>query len=187
MKQMSQEEIVEQVNILKQKPFLRRQERRYLEKLERKLNNPQVKNPSNWKNLVAKTLALFAGISIIIGLVWYIMTRPNLPPIDMAGHIEVNPPSHIMDKEMDESIQKHMLEHADGKGKPGVIIQYNCKKFSCEKDFVKSLSNLVKKYPENVYLAPGKYDGKVILTRLGKREILSSFNDKKIVAFIEGN
>jgi hypothetical protein len=28
--------------------------------------------------------------------------------------------------------QKHMLEHADGSGRPGVIINYNCAKFRCQ-------------------------------------------------------
>ncbi|MBI4225555.1 hypothetical protein HY612_00405 [Candidatus Roizmanbacteria bacterium] len=85
---------------------------------------------------------------------------------------------------MPEVIQKHMLEHADGKGKPGVVIQYNCKKYSCEKDLIGKLKNLVKKYPDSVYLAPGNYDGKIILTKLGEREILAKYDEKKISEFI---
>ena len=46
------------------------------------------------------------------------------------------------------------------------------------------MATFAKKYPENVYLAQGNYDGKIILTRLGKREILDKFDEKKIVEFI---
>ena len=80
-----------------------------------------------------------------------------------------------------------MLEHADGDGKNGlgVIIQYNCEKYRCEKDLIEKLKTLVKKYPKNVYLTPGNYDGKIILTRLGKREILDKFDEQKITSFIQ--
>lgn len=183
MKKMSEEEIINQINILKQKPQLRRQEKRYLEKLEDRLH-PIPSSTVNVKNILTKA-ALILGVLVLVGgLVWYLVTRPKLPPIDMSGHIEQNPPSHIMDTGMDESIQKHMLEHADGKGKPGILIQYNCKKYSCEKDFIDKLKTLVKKFPENVYLVPNNYDGKIILTKLGQRQILSSFDKQQIIDFI---
>lgn len=181
---MTQDEIINEINILKQKPQLRRQERRYLEKLEGKLQ-PENNLIKDFKKPLLKIFYTLIFVLIISGTVWYFVTRPRLPPIDMAGHIEVNPPSHIMDSQMDESIQKHMLEHADGKGRPGVIIQYNCtKQYICEAGLVNKLKNLVKKYPENVYLAPGNYAGKIILTKLGQRKILSSFNEKEIADFI---
>lgn len=78
-----------------------------------------------------------------------------------------------------------MLEHADGKGAPGVIIQYNCQKYACESDLAEKLKTIVDKYPQNVYLAPGSYDGKIILTRLGKREILEDFDEGRMIDFID--
>lgn len=123
--------------------------------------------------------------AVLIGaIIYYISTQPHLPPIDLAGHIEESPGSHLIDEPMPEPIQKHMLEHADGQGKPGIIIQYNCQKYICEKNLVNNLQKLVKKYPENVYLTPGKYDGKIILTKIGKREILKKYDEKKIITFI---
>mgnify|MGYP001610364215 CR=1 FL=1 len=178
--------IQKQIEDLKNKPQLTRKERRYLQKLESKLSgNENPSKPSNIKPVLVKISVITLVALIIAGITWFASTRPNLPPIDLAGHIEENPSSHILNTEITEPIQKHMLEHADGKGAPGIVIQYNCKKYSCEKDLISKLSALVKKYPKNVYLAPGNYSGKIILTRLNKREILEKFDDEKIVDFIE--
>lgn len=188
--------IQKQIQNLKNKPQLTRRERRYLQKLESKLSeNKNLSKPSESagksSNIIKPILTKISIISLIVLImaiiVWFVVSRPNLPPIDLTGHIEENPPSHVADVEMSESIQKHMLEHADGDDKkgPGIIIQYNCKKYICEKDLIPKLTVLVKKYPKNVYLAQGNYDGKIILTRLNKREIIEKFDEEKIVDFIE--
>lgn len=130
---------------------------------------------------------LYGGIVIAVigGLGWFATNRPSLPPISMQGHIEQSPPGHIVDKPIQENIQKHMLEHADGSGKPGIIIQYNCKDYVCEPDLIQNLKTLVEKYPDNVYLAPNNYDGKIILTKVGKSQILDAFDEQIIKKFIE--
>ncbi len=130
---------------------------------------------------------LYGGIAfaIIGGLGWFISTRPNLPPITDQGHTEDMPQSHITDSPIPDSMQRHMLEHSDGGGKPGIIIQYNCKDYACEPDLIQNLKTLVEKYPDNVYLAPNNYDGKIILTKLGKRNILENFDEQAIKNFIE--
>ena len=181
---MDNQSIQEQINLLKNKPQLSRRERRYLAKLERKLQGEQKPNTFNWKDIATKIVVILLVVTFIGGIVWYIKSQPTLPPIDIEGHVEQSPPSHISDQEMPEPIQKHMLEHADGEGKPGILIQYNCKKYNCEKNMVDKLRRLVKKYPENGYLARGNYDGKIVLTKLGKREILDSFAEKRITDFI---
>lgn len=182
---MEETKILTEIEKLKQKPQLNRRERRYLAKLELRLHPEPKLNAFNWKTLSTKIIVLILVAVSIGGVVWYIQSQPNLPPIDMAGHIEQNPKSHVLDEPMPESIQKHMLEHADGEGAPGVIIQYNCTKpYVCEAGLVDKLKKIVKKYPKNLYLAPGDYTGKIILTRLGKREILDSYFEKKITDFI---
>lgn len=182
---MDKELVVQKINELRKKPQLNRHERRYLAKLENKLNLSKISSHFPWKSILTKFSIVLTILFLIGGLYLYIKSRPNLPPIDMSGHIEENPPSHILDTAMPEVIQKHMLEHADGKEEPGVIIQYNCKKpYRCEPGLVNRLKQLVKKYPKNVYLAPGNYSDMIILTRLNKREILNSFNESKIVEFI---
>lgn len=184
---MKTEMIQKQIKDLRNKPQLTRKERRYLQKLELKLSgNKNPSQPLNIKPILTKISVITLVVLIIAGITWFVASRSNLPPIDLAGHIEESPPAHILDTEMTEPIQKHMLEHADGKGAPGIIIQYNCKKYSCEKNFIDKLKTLVKKYPENVYLAPNNYDGKIIITKLNQRKILSSFDESQITDFITG-
>lgn len=142
------------------------------------------------KRLVKKTvnialIILVAG-GAIWGLGWFISTRPSLPPTTAQGHSEDMPQAHISDQPISDSMQRHMLEHADGKSKPGIIIQYNCKKYSCEADLIQKLTDLVKQYPDNVYLAPNNYDAKIVLTKLGRSsKMLESFDEKTIKEFIE--
>lgn len=135
---------------------------------------------------IGKYLLYFLiGAALLGGIGWFITTRPNLPPTTAQGHTEDMPQTHITDQQIPDSMQRHMLEHADGKGKAGIIIQYNCKKYSCEPDLIAKLTELVKQYPENVYLAPNNYDGKIILTKLGKNQILNTFDEQIIKDFIE--
>ena len=132
-------------------------------------------------------LYVFVGVVIIGGLGWFIATRPmspKLPPTTMKGHIEESPKAHIVTEPIPDNIQRHMFEHADGTGKPGIIIQYNCQKYTCEPDLIEKLTTLVKEYPDNVYLAPNNYDGKIILTKEGKLETLDQFDEQKIKDFI---
>lgn len=132
--------------------------------------------------------SLYAVIVVIVmgGFGWFVATRPNLPPTNMQGHIESSPIAHIIGEPMPENIQRHMLEHADGKDKPAVIIQYNCRKYACEPDLVQKLADLVKRYPNNVYLAPNDYNGKIILSKLGELKILDGFDERVIKKFIGG-
>jgi len=109
----------------------------------------------------------------------------KLPPTGMQGHIEQNPISHILDKPMIEPIQKHMLEHADGVegAKGGVIVQYNCDDYQCESDLIEKLTTIAEEF-DYVYLAPNDYDGKIILTKLSRIEVLDEFDEGKIRDFI---
>lgn len=127
------------------------------------------------------------SVGVFGGLGWFIAIRPvspRLPPTTIRGHIEESPKAHIADAPIPDVIQRHMLEHADGKGKPGIIIQYNCQKYVCEPDLVEKLTALVKEYPDNVYLAPNNYDDKIIITKEGKLETLDRFDEQKIKDFI---
>src|SRR3989338_7113289 len=144
---MEKELVAQKIDELKKKPQLNRHERRYLAKLENKLNPPKISSDIPWKSILTKLLIALTILFLIGVFYLYIKSRPNLPPINISGHIEENPPSHILDNAMPEVIQKHMLEHADGKGEPGIIIQYNCKKpYSCEPELVNRLKQLVEKY-----------------------------------------
>jgi len=131
------------------------------------------------------------SISIIIlllfvGGIWFFAANAKLlPPTIMEGHIEVSPPSHILKEPMGIAVQKHMLEHADGKTRPGVILNYNCKDFNCEPDMIQKLEAFAEIYPENVYIAPfPKMSAKIALTKLGRIKTFDEFNEEEIDGFI---
>ena len=136
------------------------------------------------KKLGRSIFRILIAILIVGGIGWFIANRPKLPPTVMQGHIEQSPPSHIVNTPIPDNIQRHMLEHADGGGRPGIIIQYNCSDFDCAPDLVNKLTELVNDHPKNVYLGPNNYDGKIILTKLGKRKVLGEFDEEAIIKFI---
>ena len=139
-----------------------------------------VKRIKNW------TIGLVVLASIFGGIYWWSSNRQVLPPTDMAGHIEQNPPSHVVDEPMSLAIQKHMLEHSDGKGQPGVIINYNCGDFECESDLKQKLAEIANKYPEFVYVAPfPNMSKKIAITRMGKIQTFDNLEADALVSFIE--
>ena len=131
---------------------------------------------------------------MIVLLVWGIFTLVSitgggLPPTSMQGHTERLPAAHILKKPFPIEIQKHMLEHADGEdgGPPGVIINYDCKKYDCEPDLIEKLEAFAIKYPANVYVAPFKnMDEKIALTKLGRIQTLEAYDETVIDNFING-
>lgn len=125
-------------------------------------------------------------LAILLGLYFFISNQEILPPTDIAGHIEKNPPSHILTTPMDIRVHKHMLEHADGKDRPGVIINYNCIQFECESDLLENLAKIVNLYPDFVYLAPyPNMTTKIAVSKYQNQITLERFNRKAIINFIE--
>src|SRR3989338_1848504 len=125
--------------------------------------------------------------AVIIGGIYFLVPNTKtLPPTDIQGHIEMSPPSHILKEPMSITVQKHMLEHADGSGPPGVVINYDCENFECEPDLIPKLEEFAKKYPEFVYVAPFKnMKVKIALTRLNRILTLDSYNEVMIEKFIK--
>jgi len=148
---------------------------------------PKEKKPISVKKIKNWTIGIII-IAIIVGLVvWGISSVKTLPPTDMQGHIEVSPESHVLKEQMPIAAQKHMLEHADGAGPPGIIINYNCEEYACEEGLIENLEAFAEKYPANVYVAPFKnMDAKIALTKLGKIEILENYDELRIKSFING-
>jgi len=149
------------------------------EEMKKKPKGILSRKTMNW------AIALVVFGAILGGIVWLINSIETLPPTTMQGHIEASPASHILKEQMPLAIQKHMLEHSDETGPPGVIINYNCKQYDCEPDLIEKLESFVEKYPDHVYVSPFKgMDAKIALTKLGKIEILEEFDEEKIEAFI---
>jgi len=143
------------------------------------------KKTSGIKNM--KGWIIFAVVVIVIvgGIYLMISSIKTLPPTDMSGHVEANPDSHVLRTPMPILIQKHMLEHSDGTGPPGIIINYNCEDYNCEPGLIENLEAFAAQYPSNVYVAPFKgMDAKIALTRLGRIEILDEFDAARINSFI---
>src|SRR3989344_6222927 len=145
------------------------------------LSDNQKNKIRNWFILILVFLVIFGGIAYLD------VTSETLPPTTIQGHVEVNPLSHILKEPMNIKVQKHMLEHSDGNGAPGIIINYNCEDYECESDLIENLESFAVKYPDNVYVAPfPKMDAKIALTKLNKIDILGYFDEQKIDNFING-
>jgi len=179
--------IMEEVNENLNKEEQRQPSNKELYDLRRKEKEDQRQKKGDQKK-VKKTGKYFVYLLILAVAIFgfYMLTKnvKRLPPTSIQNHAELSPPSHIVDTPIPENIQKHMLEHADGSGRPGIIIQYNCNDFECEEDLVAKLTELVRRYPDNVYLAPNTYDGMIILTKFGKRRLLDVFDEGVIKNFI---
>ncbi len=142
-------------------------------------------SPSKIKNWLI--LAVILGL-IFYGIFFTFSSIKVLPPTDMQGHVESSPLSHVLKEPMSIQIQKHMLEHVDGEegGRGGVIINYNCKDYSCEDGLIENLESFASYY-DYVYVAPFKnMDAKIVLTRLNQIEILEEYDENKIHIFISG-
>lgn len=150
-------------------------------------NIPKEKKPFPVKKIRNWIIFVLVFGLIILGIIFGISSIKTLPPTDINGHIESSPASHILKESMPLTIQKHMLEHSDGSGPPGIVINYNCDDYECEEGLIENLESFAEKYPLNVYVAPFKnMDAKIALTKIGKIEILEEFDEGRIKNFIEG-
>ena len=131
-------------------------------------------------------IALVGTAAVVSGLYVLISNQPIFPPTDQAGHIERSPSAHVIGEPMGISVQKHMLEHADGGGPPGVIINYNCEDFECEPGLIANLAGIAERYEQFVYVAP--YPGmskKLAITRYQMIQTFDAFSERELVSFIE--
>lgn len=157
----------------------RRQAERKEERERQQRRRWLLRRAVRWGPVTLLALAAFGGLG------YWIATAKRLPPTSMVDHTEQNPPGHILTTPMPLPIQKHMLEHADGVGRPGVVINYNCVKFRCPDGMVGRLEQIARAYPAFVYLAPyPDMDVKIAVTRLGKILTLDDVDRERIDAFI---
>ncbi len=148
---------------------------------------PKEKKPLPIKKIRNWIIFILIFGAIITGIFLFVSNIKTLPPTDIQGHIEESPSSHVLKEPMPLAIQKHMLEHADGSGPPGIVINYNCDDYECENDLIENLESFAEKYPANDYVAPfKKMDAKIALTKFGKIEILDEYDEVRIKNFIEG-
>lgn len=147
---------------------------------------PKEKKPFPIKKIINWGIFIVILGLIIMGIIWGISSIKTLPPTDIQGHVEENPSSHILKEPMPIAIQKHMLEHSDGKGSPGIVINYNCEDYECELGLIENLESFAEKY-NYIYVAPFKnMDAKIALTKFEKIKLLEEYDEKEIENFITG-
>ncbi len=166
-------------------PTLTKAQRKKLKRLAKKAEDRKVSTKKGIKKWVGIVLIVLVIIAVVGAFVRWSVTRKSFPPTSSVNHTEVLPEKHISNVPFSFSVQKHMLEHADGKGPPGVFINYNCNDFECEDDLIDKLTTIAQDYPEFVYLAPYRNMGaKLVLTKEGQQEVFESFDEDKIRSFI---
>lgn len=144
------------------------------------LSSGQKRKIKSWSILIVIAVTLIGGIYFLVS------SAKTLPPIDARGHVEANPSSHILKEPMPTAVQKHMLEHADGSGPPGVVVNYNCDDYACGNELIEKLEAFAGKY-DHVYVAPfPDMDAKIALTRYGKIDTMDDYNEERIERFISG-
>jgi len=137
------------------------------------------------KKKIFMLAVVFAIVFLISFGLFNMVTAKKLPPTHFANHIEESPPSHVVREPLDIRIQRHMLEHSDGDGPPGIIINYDCNSHTCAPDLIPKLEAFAEKYPENVYVAPfPTMKAKIALTRIGRIDTLDSYDEARIEGFI---
>lgn len=155
-------------------------------KLKKALKRQEQQKIARVANIQAWVIRGIIAVALTAGVYFWWSNRSALPPTEFAGHIEQSPESHIIDRPMPILVQKHMLEHADGGGPPGVVINYNCEDFDCEPELIEELADIANQYPEFVYVAP--FPGmtkKLAITRYKKIETFDSFDKEALIRFIE--
>ena len=131
--------------------------------------------------LVIGGLALFMTTSSTFG--------KELPPTGFTpAHLESLPSQQINSRPIRRREQEHVMERQAGHERGSMLVQYNCRKYQCEDDLVDRLTEIVRTYPPQVYLAPyPTMDAKIALAAPGKLLILDDLNEDKIRKFINDN
>ncbi|MCH7492572.1 hypothetical protein IID19_03185 [Patescibacteria group bacterium] len=165
---------------------LTKRERRKLRRDEQSKEFAQQGRKHRMKSVASYSAIFIAVAGVIYGITVLAGSGGVLPPKSMNPHIEASPSAHIIDTPMPLSTYRHMFEHSDGEGPPGVHINYNCEDFDCSSDLIDKLTSIAEEYPEFVYLSPFEnMSSMIVVTRLGKQEAMEQFDEERIVNFIK--
>ncbi len=163
-----------------------KQERRRLKRERKKAKKEEKRKKEKTRKIIKRAFRYLLLILVFIIVAYLVSNREKLPGTTTRGHIERYPESRVLSKQMDPRIRAHVLEHADGSGLPGIIINYNCEQFECEPDFIDRLAKFAKDYPDRVYVAPFKnMSSKLVISASGRQDVLDDFDEQRIRNFIE--
>ncbi len=137
------------------------------------------------------------GLAVLVlaigGMGLFITTRSNfgkeLPPTGYSpAHMESLPLQQINSRPIPRLEQEHVMERDAGHERGSMLVQYNCRSYQCGDDLVDRLTEIVRTYPPQVYLAPyPTMDAKIALAAPGKLLTLDALDEDKIREFIEDN
>ncbi len=146
------------------------------------------------RNLRRLLYTSMGGIVVLAALgaitLFLVNNQKELPPTGFtANHSEQFPPQQINNGLIPRPIQEHVMERGGGHHQKGsMLVQYNCRDYQCESDTVDKLTEIVRAYPSNVYLAPYPgMDAKIALAAPGRLVTLESLDEGRIREFIIDN
>jgi len=148
-------------------------------------------------NLRRTLLMVAGGLAVVVlvigGLVLFITTRSTfgkeLPPTGFSpAHLESLPPQQINNRPIPRLVQEHVMERGSDHERGSMLVQYNCRDYTCEPDLVEKLKEIVLNFPPYVYLAPyPTMDAKIALAAPGRLLTLDALDENKIRKFINDN
>ncbi len=145
------------------------------------------------RNLARTFLMVTGGLAIVAvligGIVLYSSTRKELPPTSFGpAHSESLPTQQINTRPIPRPIQEHVMERGGNHRRGGMLVEYNCADYECGPDLVERLTEMVRSYPPQVYLAPYPgMDAKIALAAPGRLLTLETLDEDRIREFISRN
>ncbi len=149
------------------------------------------------QNLRRTVLKFAGGLAVVVlvigGLALFVTTRSTfgkeLPPTGFTpSHAESFPPQKINSRPIPRLVQEHVMERNAGHERGSMLVQYNCRTYTCEPGLVDRLTEIVGAYPPYVYLAPyPTMDAKIALAAPGRLLTLDTLDEDKIREFINDN
>ena len=158
---------------------------------ERRLRASRKARLGNLRRTLLTVIGGSAVVALIIGgIVLYGITRKELPPTGLGpAHSETFPPRQINTSPIPRPEQEHLMERGGGHHQKGsMLVQYNCVDYQCKPDLVERLTEIVRSYPPQVYLAPYPgMDAKIALAAPGRLLTLETLGEDRVSRFINDN
>ena len=157
---------------------------------ERRLRESRgARRHSMMRTLVMITGGLAVVALVIGGVVLFAGNVKELPPTGFGpAHSELLPQRQINTIPIPRPIQEHVMERGGQHRTGGMLVEYNCTDYQCEPDLVETLTEIVRSYPSQVYMAPYPgMDAKIALAAPGRLLTLETLDEEKVREFIETN
>lgn len=145
------------------------------------------------RSLIRALVVISGGVAVVAlvigGVVLLAGNVKELPPTGFGpAHSELLPQRQINTQPIPRPIQEHVMERGGEHRTGGMLVEYNCTDYQCAPDLVELLTEIVRSYPTQVYMAPYPgMDAKIALAAPGRLLTLETLDEEKIRDFIETN